>query len=117
MIFVPDNKVVKVNLESGNPTVKAAIQYMKNYLTTYKGQGKKAVILIHGYGSTGVGGSIKIAVKKSLGDSSMRGIVRTYVGGENWSDRKRELLAICKSLDKYERSIANNEGVTVVILR
>lgn len=112
-----NNKVAEVNLESGMPTVDRAIQKMKNSLTTYKGQGFKAVILIHGYGSSGVGGNIKTAVKRSLGESSMRGIVRTYIGGEQWSHRKKEILAMCRDLENFERRIANNDGVTVVVLR
>lgn len=111
------NKVVEVNLEYNMPTVDVALQKMKNSLTTYKMQGCKAVILIHGYGSTGVGGSIKPAVTRCLGDNSMKGIVRMFLGGEQWTSRKREILGICKSLENYERRIANNEGVTVVILR
>lgn len=110
-------KVVEVNLEYNMPTVEVAIQKMKNSLTTSKGQGYKVVILIHGYGSSGVGGSIKTAVIRCLGDSSLRGIVRTYVGGEQWLVRKRELQALCKDLERYERKIAGNEGVTVVVLR
>lgn len=110
-------KVMEVNLEYNMPTVEVAMQRMKNSLTTAKGQGYKVVILIHGYGSSGVGGSIKTAVSKGLSDSSMRGIVRTYVSGEEWLNRKRELIALCKDLENYERRIASNEGVTVVVLR
>jgi DNA-nicking Smr family endonuclease len=69
-------------LEYNMPTVEVALQKMKNVLTTNKGLGCKAVILIHGYGSSGVGGSIKAAVTRCLSDNSMRGIVRAYVGGE-----------------------------------
>lgn len=112
-----NKKVVEVNLEYGMPTVDVALQRMKNSLTTHKRQGGKAVILIHGYGASGVGGSIKNAVKKCLSENSMRGIVKIYVGGEHWLDRKKEILAMCKSLENYEQSIANNDGVTVVILR
>lgn len=111
------DKVIEVNLEYGMPTVDTALQKMKNALITYKGQGCRAVILIHGYGSKGVGGSIKSAVTRSLGESSLRGIVRVYAGGEQWFSKKRELLAICRDLENYDRRIANNEGVTVVILR
>ena len=111
------NKVAEINLEYGMPTVDMALQNMKGALTTCRGQGYKAVIVIHGYGSTGVGGSIKTAVTRCLAENSMRGIVRTHVGGEQWVNRKREVLDICKSLENYERRIANNSGVTVVILR
>jgi len=116
VIGIP-GKVVEVNLEYNFPTVEAALQRMRNSLTTAKGQGYKAVVLIHGYGSSGVGGSIKTAVRKSLGDSSLRGIVREVTAGEDWPVKKREALAFCKDLASYERRISGNEGVTIVILR
>lgn len=111
------NKVAEINLEYDLPTVDIALIKMKNALTSCKRQGYKAVILIHGYGSSGVGGGIKAAVTKCLGESSMRGIVRAYVGGAQWHHKKREFIAMCKSLENYERRIANNDGVTVVILK
>lgn len=111
------NKVAEVNLEIGMPTVEAALQKMRNSLTTFKRQGYIAVILIHGYGASGVGGSIKTAVASLLGESSMSGIIRTYVTGEQWYYRKREALEICKDLKNYERKIAGNNGITVVLLR
>lgn len=110
-------KVVEVNLEMGMPTVEAALLKMKNSLTTYKQQGSKAVILIHGYGASGVGGSIKIAVSKCLAESSMRGIVRAFVSGEQWYIKKREFNDICGSLRDFERKISGNSGITVVILK
>ena len=111
------NKVAELNLECGNPTVITAISKMKNALTTYKRQGYKAITLIHGYGSTGVGGSIKVAVTKCLCENSMCGIVRSHVGGEQWFNRKREMMGFCKGLESYGRRILGNEGITVVILR
>ena len=110
-------KVAVVNLEYDMPTVGVAMPRMQNALTTHKRQGCKAVILIHGYGSTGVGGSIKSSVLKCLGESNMKGIVRAHTGGEQWSSRKKEFIGMCKALENYERKIANNDGVTVVILR
>lgn len=110
-------KVTEYNLEQNYPTVELAMQMLKNALTTFKGQGYKAVIVIHGWGSTGVGGKIKTAVRKCLAESSMRGIVRAAAGGEQWAAKKKEFLAICKDLESYEYRLANNPGVTVVILR
>lgn len=112
-----NQKVVELNLEYGNPTVEVAISRLKNALTTAKGQGAKAVIIIHGYGSTGVGGAIKAAVRKLLGETSMSGLVRAYGGGEQWMIRKRDLVGICKALEDFERRVSGNEGVTVVVLR
>lgn len=110
-------KVREINLEYGNPTAETAVRNMISQLSTCKGQGCKAVILIHGYGSSGVGGSIKTAVRSKLRESSMSGIVRSYCGGEQWFEKKQELLGICQLLVQYQRKIDGNQGVTVVILK
>ena len=110
-------KVAVLNLEQGMPSVDTALGRMKNALTTYKRQGCKAVIIIHGYGSTGVGGRIKAAVVKALHDPGLSGIVRAFTGGEEWTVQKREMLGYCKALADRQRHIAGNHGVTVVILR
>ncbi|MDW7650380.1 MAG: hypothetical protein SCK29_00970 [Bacillota bacterium] len=110
-------KVAILNLEQDMPTVEQAMYKLKNALSTSKRQGSKAVIVIHGYGSSGVGGGIKAAVGKQLRDRSLQGVVRAYVGGEQWPERKRELLGMCKALENHERQVAENSGVTVVILR
>jgi hypothetical protein len=111
------SKVREVNLEYGNPTVDAAVRNMVSQLSTCKGQGYKAVILIHGYGSSGVGGGIKAAVRSKLKEPGLSGLVRQSCGGEHWYEKKRELLGICGSLADYQRKIDGNQGVTVVILK
>lgn len=111
------NKVAQVNLEYGMPAADIAVQNMKNALISYKMQDYKAVILIHGYGSKGVGGKIKTSVQRSLKDSSMIGIVRTYVSCEQWVSRKKEMLMLCRDLENYQRTLTDNPGITVVILR
>ena len=111
------NKVVELNLEYGYPSVENALLKMKNFLATAKRQGSKAVIIIHGYGSTGVGGAIKPAVVRCLGESNMCGIVKAFVSGENWINKKREFLSLCKDLQNFERKISGNNGVTVVVLK
>jgi len=116
-VKIADKKVAILNLEYGNPNVTSAVQNMKNSLMTYKGIGYKAAIVIHGYGSSGVGGGIKVAVRKCLGENSMRGIVRMFVGGEDWVSNKRSVLAVCKYLENHERHISGNSGITVVLLK
>jgi hypothetical protein len=111
------DKVKEICLEYGNPTVDAAVRNMVSQLSTCKGQGYKAVILIHGYGSSGVGGGIKQAVRSKLKETSLSGIVRQSCGGEHWYERKTELLGICPSLKEHQRKIDGNRGVTVVVLK
>lgn len=111
------SRVTVLNLEFDKPAVDTALQRLKNALTTYKRQGYKAVVIIHGYGSSGTGGAIKPAVAELLSGSGMRGIVKAYAPGERWHVKKRDLLRMCGGLAEYERQVAGNPGVTVVILQ
>lgn len=110
-------KVTELNLEYGMPTVEQALVRLKNGLLTARGMGCRAVIVIHGYGSSGTGGSIKAAVAQALAKGALSGMVRLYGGGEGWFLHKRELLQACGQLREYERRIAGNQGVTVIILK
>ena len=110
-------KVKEINLEYGSPTVDTAVRNMINQLTTCKGQGCKAAILVHGYGSSGAGGGIKTAVRNKLREPSMSGVIRTFCGGEHWFEKKKVLLDICRPLSDYQRKIDGNPGVTVVIFK
>jgi hypothetical protein len=110
------SKVVKVNLEEGMPTVEAALSRMRNELRTAKGLGAKAVILVHGYGSSGTVGRIRPAAQRALADPSMRGLVKAFCPGEKWHLERKRFLSICGTLSESEREIDGNFGVTVVIL-
>jgi hypothetical protein len=110
-------KVMEINLERGLPAVEDAIKRMKSELSACKRGGVRAAVLIHGYGSSGVGGGIRAAARRALSGPDMAGIVRDAVPGEQWHYRKRELLSACRELAPWEGRIANNEGVTVVILK
>lgn len=111
------SKLRILNLEAGMPSGDVAVSRMKNTLLTYKGQGAKAVVIIHGYGSGGQGGVIRERARRALFDADMKGIVRSFVGGEEWSAKKREYIGMCKALEQEDRQIAGNPGVTVVMLR
>ena len=65
----------------------------------------------------GVAGGVKNAATKKLCENCLSGIVRSHAGGENWLEKKKELLAFGKRLDNRERRIAGNEGVTTVLLK
>jgi len=110
-------KVKEVNLEKGSPIVEVAIRNMVNELSTAKRAGYKAVILVHGYGSSGTGGAIKIAVKQKLKERSLSGIIRDYVGGEDWHNRKTEFVEICTQLKDFNRYVDGNMGLTIILLK
>ena len=110
-------KVKEINLERGSPNVETAVRNMVNELSTAKRAGYRAVIIIHGYGSSGTGGAIKPAIKEKLKDRSLSGMVRAYAGGEEWLNRKREFMDVCAQLRDYSPNVDGNKGVTVVLLK
>lgn len=110
-------KIKEINLERGWPTVDVAVRDMVSQLGTCKRQGYRALILIHGYGSSGTGGSIRPAIRGKLRESSLSGLVKAWCGGEEWMNRKREMIDYCSQLKQYEQRVSGNQGITVVILK
>ncbi|MEF9922060.1 MAG: hypothetical protein RR313_05980 [Anaerovoracaceae bacterium] len=110
-------KVREVNLERGMPTVPVALNKMVNELSTAKMSGQKAVILVHGYGSSGVGGGIKVGVKAKLKEPYLSGIIRKFCGGEQWMDNKKDFLTVCPQLKDFSSYVDGNKGITIVLLK
>lgn len=110
-------KVKEINLEKGNPTTEAAMRKLVDELTLAKRLGYRSVIAVHGYGSSGVGGAIKVALKGKLKEGSLRGIVRDFVGGEDWINRKRDFILVCSQLKDFSTYIESNRGLTVILLK
>jgi len=110
-------KVKEINIERGSPTVDTAVGNLVNGLSTAKRAGFKAVVLIHGYGSSGTGGAIKAAAKEKLKDRALSGIIKDAVGGEDWLNHSRDFMGICPQLTDYSRYVEGNRGVTVILLK
>lgn len=110
-------KVRYINLERGFPTVDLAVRDMIGQLGTYKRQGYRALVLIHGWGSSGTGGGIKKGVQNKLKEQSLSGLVYGFCSGEDWADNKTEYVNYCSQLAQFDRDISGNQGVSVVLLK
>jgi len=108
-----------VNLKHDMPFVHQALSRLNDELAAAKKQGHKLVKLIHGYGSTGAGGEIRIAVQKRLREMSDGGRIRGCIFGENWSksdERTWKILSTWPEL-KQDRDLGRgNLGITIVVL-
>jgi hypothetical protein len=111
--------VVTINLEIGHPTVEEARQTLKAELEKCRNRKVAAVKVIHGYGSSGVGGALRQGIRKSLISRRKEGSVRAVVFGEKWNifDPVAEsMLERCLELSK-DRDLCNyNPGISVVLL-
>ncbi|HTZ82795.1 MAG TPA: hypothetical protein VMB66_06360 [Candidatus Acidoferrales bacterium] len=75
--------------------------------------------MIHGYGSTGAGGDIRIAVQKKLHELAETGVIRGCIFGEHWSKSDETTWRLIQQHPemKEDRDLGRrNAGITVVLL-
>lgn len=108
-----------VNLKSDMPQVDEALHRLERELALARQKNAAMLKIIHGYGSTGVGGDIRVAVQRRLQELARNGHIRACIFGENWS-RSDELtwkLLQSHSHLKSDRDLGGkNPGITVVVL-
>ena len=108
-----------INLEDGMPQVEEARLRMQRELQIARQQGYVAVKLIHGYGSSGVGGALRIELQKELRRMSGAGVLQWFIAGEDWriSDEKTwELLKRYPEWKKDSDVGKANKGISIVLL-
>ena len=108
-----------VNLELNRPTVPTALSLLEDALRIARNEKFVAVKLIHGYGSSGVGGDIRIAVQKTLAQKSSGQEIRAFIPGEDWriaNEPSWDLLKLCPELKQDSDLGRGNRGITVVVL-
>jgi hypothetical protein len=108
-----------VNLKSDMPQVHEALQRLDRELALARREKAKLLKLVHGYGSTGAGGDIRIAVQKRLLEMAQDGNIRSCIFGENWSksdDVAWKLLQSQPDLKSDSDLGRRNRGITIVLL-
>ena len=75
--------------------------------------------LIHGYGSSGAGGDIRIAAQRRLTEMASRGEIRACIFGENWAKSDEQAWALIKARPELKQDTdlgRRNLGITIVVL-
>jgi hypothetical protein len=111
--------MIEVNLKENMPTVQAALSRLTRELALAGQRGERVLKLIHGYGSTGTGGAIRIAAQARLMEMASRGEIKACIFGEDWrkSDaRTWELLRAHPELKTDPHLGGKNPGITIVVL-
>ncbi|WP_231969740.1 Smr/MutS family protein [Polynucleobacter necessarius] len=102
------------------PYVEEALERLTDYLRKSIEVGVKAIVLIHGYGSSGEGGRIKWAIHDALENNRYSDRVEEYYFGESvpfGSAAYHALLKRRPSLKRYlQRFKEGNAGMTVLLL-
>lgn len=108
-----------VNLKEGMPLVREAMSHMQRELRRAQLDGVKIVKFVHGYGSSGVGGEIRIAVQNGLMRRVQQGELKSVIFGEDWrisNEQTWELLKKMPELKSDSDLGRENKGITIVVL-
>ncbi|HEV3037177.1 MAG TPA: hypothetical protein VHA33_05260 [Candidatus Angelobacter sp.] len=112
-------RIKTVNLEEGMPTVEQARLRMNHELHKARLEGCIAVKLIHGYGSSGVGGALRMELQHDLRKAARDGVIRAFIAGEDWRVADETTWDLLKKFPEWKRDDdmgRNNLGICVVVL-
>jgi hypothetical protein len=101
------------------PLVHQALQQLDRELAAARAQKQTLLKLIHGYGSSGAGGEIRIAVQKHLVEMASRGEIRGCIFGENWAKSEAPAWALINLRPELKQDPdlgKRNRGITIVAL-
>lgn len=109
----------ELNIKADMPTAKEAIRRLTAELRTSRQMGCTAVKIIHGYGSTGKGGVIRLETRRHLEEMLRKRQIRAWIPGEDlsiFSSTTRDAFSVCDALRRDPDLERHNNGITVVVL-
>ena len=109
-----------INIKEHMPNSDYAIHLLDEAIHDNKLMDEKVIIVVHGYGSHGVGGVIKSSVMQHFQKLRKEGKIIDFVQGEHWGDSnelKNQLCVLYPELILSSQLYNQNSGVTVVWLQ
>jgi hypothetical protein len=101
------------------PSVPEALQRLDREISGARQQQQFLLKVIHGYGSTGVGGDIRVAVQRRLQELARAGEIRGCIFGENWSKTDEVAWRVLQERPELKADAdlgRRNSGITVILI-
>ncbi|HKU28826.1 MAG TPA: Smr/MutS family protein [Candidatus Sulfotelmatobacter sp.] len=101
------------------PSVPIALQRLEREIAVARQEKASLLKLIHGYGSSGVGGDLRVAIQRRLREMADAGAIQACIFGEDWSksfDQAWKLLQQQPELKNDPDLGRGNCGITIVVL-
>lgn len=114
------NAIRTYNVEAGLPTLDDARRLVIGEIKRAKREGVKVLKVIHGYGSSGKGGTLCVGLRKSFGLRKKEGVIKDSIAGEDFTVFNPTVLALLEAVPELRGDPdlgATNEGVTVLWLK
>lgn len=112
--------VLTFNVEAGLPTVEEARTKVMQCLKQAKRDRVRILKVIHGYGSSGKGGALCVALRKSFALRKKERAIRDFIAGEDFSIFNQLVLSLLDEVPTLRGDPdlnATNEGVTILWLK
>lgn len=109
-----------LNIKEDLPPADIAVVNLEIEIERLKGSNIKAIKVIHGYGSHGVGGEIKRQLNIRLAELKKLGRILDYVPGEKFGEYYKQSDFILKNFPELlvDSDFFNyNSGITLVFLK
>lgn len=111
--------IAVINLEQGHPTRPQALARLSSELQRARRDGVELLKLIHGYGSSGEGGVLRMAIQAALVKQQRAGEIRAFIPGEDWRISNEATWALLRKHPELKRDHdlgRGNKGISLVLL-
>jgi hypothetical protein len=108
-----------INLEQGHPVLEIALQKLDDGIEDAAKNNVQVLTLIHGYGSSGKGGRIRLECRKNLDFMKSKGRISDYIAGEDFVRKfgpAKVLLQRYPQLSMDDNLNKGNRGITLVVM-
>ena len=113
-------RVLTCNIEADLPTLEEARRRIAAMIRDAKRGRVRVLKVIHGYGSSGKGGTLCFGLRKSFGLRKKEGAIKDFVPGEDFSIFNEGTLQLLEQFPELRGDPdlnATNQGVTILWLR
>ena len=104
------------SVEDALPTLEEARRQVIDEIRRAKREGVRVLKIIHGYGSSGKGGTLCVGLRKSFTLRKKEGVIREFIAGEDFSIFNEQTMSVLEAVPKlrgHPDLNATNAGVTV----
>jgi len=116
---MPAARVRVFDVEAGFPSLEEARRLVLGEIKKARREHVRVLKIIHGYGSSGKGGTLRAGLRKSFQLRKKEKAIRDFVAGEDFSIFEPATLALLEAVPELRGDSdleAGNEGVTLLWL-
>lgn len=108
------------NVEAGLPGLDEARRQVIAEIRRAKKEGVRVLKIIHGYGSSGKGGTLGVGLRKSFGLRKQEGVIKDFIPGDKFSIFNPVVLALMETVPELRQDPdleQTNLGITLLWLK